>query len=790
MTSPTLRIARRLRRTWRTRPPRVAGSALRNSTPRSAGSTRKASREPDRGLPRDGVTQPCPYPRCDKDLFTLTRRAISGLADQPYPEGAVAWGATGVYRLHAGDIRILGRGRHQGHEGQRSVIKQARPRLSRGATLVRPDPRRRLALRPARGTPWPRQVPGHSSTPNAKRSSMSSARSPADSGRRRPCAPTAPQPCWTCLARGWPRSVRAARGARSGRLTSGLLGHAAVAQARHQARPRGRRPRRATRSRRVPRGAGRGGRGGGPARRRATGRDRDIRALARGVRVATARAARAHGPGRRAVDRLAEARSPDPHRHDRARGARGGAAHRPGGQQGLRHRRDLVRPSPGDPAGTAGRRLLTRWRPRSRGGLGPGVPGVRSAEQAPAVEDAEFLPVQLHVHAVRVAEVHTLLDAAVRAKVLHTGLVEPLLRGVELLRGDGDGQVLDPADGLAERRVLVAGEVEEPEHVAVADVKEEVAGTRVVAVLHQFHQREAKELLVEQDRLLDVLADQGEMVDALHGAGGPLTPAAQVFLAQLLPARPDLLEILALRRWHGSPPWVIAAGVRSPGIVRGVPQAQGIWAGSGAPQPGCPGCPGSGAARLCGDAAAAVQHPLHTKAPPAKRPAVQAAAFLGEDGGRHGQDRALRVRHAVPAHPAAGRPGHHAAPAGAHDEQVAGPGGEGDQHRAGLAALHDRLDGQIVRNEAPGGVERVPKPLPRGLVPDADQGGTRLPGGEFAAGRDPGQNRRQGGTTVAGQVLCVAQRAEAARRAARADDDPTYAGHGSAPSSRVELVAR
>jgi mRNA-degrading endonuclease RelE of RelBE toxin-antitoxin system len=43
----------------------------------------------------------------DKDLFTRTRRAISALADQPYPGGAVAWGATGVYRLHAGDIRIL-----------------------------------------------------------------------------------------------------------------------------------------------------------------------------------------------------------------------------------------------------------------------------------------------------------------------------------------------------------------------------------------------------------------------------------------------------------------------------------------------------------------------------------------------------------------------------------------------------------------------------------------------------------------------------------------------------------
>jgi hypothetical protein len=38
----------------------------------------------------------------DKDLFTRTRRPISALADKPYPESAVAWGATGVYRLHAG----------------------------------------------------------------------------------------------------------------------------------------------------------------------------------------------------------------------------------------------------------------------------------------------------------------------------------------------------------------------------------------------------------------------------------------------------------------------------------------------------------------------------------------------------------------------------------------------------------------------------------------------------------------------------------------------------------------
>lgn len=43
----------------------------------------------------------------DKDLFTRTRQAIARLADQPRPENAVAWGATGIYRLHAGGIRIL-----------------------------------------------------------------------------------------------------------------------------------------------------------------------------------------------------------------------------------------------------------------------------------------------------------------------------------------------------------------------------------------------------------------------------------------------------------------------------------------------------------------------------------------------------------------------------------------------------------------------------------------------------------------------------------------------------------
>jgi mRNA-degrading endonuclease RelE of RelBE toxin-antitoxin system len=43
----------------------------------------------------------------DKDLFVRTRRDVALSADEPHPAGAVAWGATGICRLHAGDIRIL-----------------------------------------------------------------------------------------------------------------------------------------------------------------------------------------------------------------------------------------------------------------------------------------------------------------------------------------------------------------------------------------------------------------------------------------------------------------------------------------------------------------------------------------------------------------------------------------------------------------------------------------------------------------------------------------------------------
>jgi mRNA-degrading endonuclease RelE of RelBE toxin-antitoxin system len=43
----------------------------------------------------------------DKDAFTEVRRAMSALADQPRPDAAVAWGDSGIYRLHLAGIRIL-----------------------------------------------------------------------------------------------------------------------------------------------------------------------------------------------------------------------------------------------------------------------------------------------------------------------------------------------------------------------------------------------------------------------------------------------------------------------------------------------------------------------------------------------------------------------------------------------------------------------------------------------------------------------------------------------------------
>ena len=101
-----------------------------------------------------------------------------------------------------------------------------------------------------------------------------------------------------------------------------------------------------------------------------------------------------------------------------------------------------------------------------------------------------------------------------------------------------DRDVLDAAEPFRHRLEAEAGEVEEGEHVAVADVEEEVRLTFVVTVLEQLDQREADQVLIEADRALGVGADRARgdarrrPVDAGRASFGP-----QVLLAQLAPRR-------------------------------------------------------------------------------------------------------------------------------------------------------------------------------------------------------------------------------------------------------------
>jgi hypothetical protein len=77
-----------------------------------------------------------------------------------------------------------------------------------------------------------------------------------------------------------------------------------------------------------------------------------------------------------------------------------------------------------------------------------------------------------------------------------------------------------------------------------------VAGAGVVAVLHELDQREPEQLLVEPDRLLDVPADQREVVHPLHGRCGALGGVGEVALLQLHPSGTDRLELGSLWLRH------------------------------------------------------------------------------------------------------------------------------------------------------------------------------------------------------------------------------------------------
>ncbi len=96
----------------------------------------------------------------------------------------------------------------------------------------------------------------------------------------------------------------------------------------------------------------------------------------------------------------------------------------------------------------------------------------------------------------------------------HAGRVELGLEVLPPLGRHRQGQVLQPAEHLGVGPEVEAGEVEERQRVAVADVEEEVGGAPVVTVLEHVGEGELEQVLVEAHGLLHVGAQQGHVVHA------------------------------------------------------------------------------------------------------------------------------------------------------------------------------------------------------------------------------------------------------------------------------------
>ena len=88
--------------------------------------------------------------------------------------------------------------------------------------------------------------------------------------------------------------------------------------------------------------------------------------------------------------------------------------------------------------------------------------------------------------------------------------------------------MVEPAEYLGVGTEPEVGKVEEGQRVVVTEVEEEMGRSLVVAVLEQLDQREAKEVLVEADRPLDIGAEQRHVVHAAGGRGGSACRRTQV----------------------------------------------------------------------------------------------------------------------------------------------------------------------------------------------------------------------------------------------------------------------
>ena len=96
--------------------------------------------------------------------------------------------------------------------------------------------------------------------------------------------------------------------------------------------------------------------------------------------------------------------------------------------------------------------------------------------------------------------------------------------------------MVEVAERLHVGAEVEAGEVEEREQVPVAHVEEEVRRPLVVPVAEQLGERELQEALVELDRLLDIGADQRDVVDAAGRRG-------RAALGDVLSSEPGALSL-------------------------------------------------------------------------------------------------------------------------------------------------------------------------------------------------------------------------------------------------------
>ena len=119
--------------------------------------------------------------------------------------------------------------------------------------------------------------------------------------------------------------------------------------------------------------------------------------------------------------------------------------------------------------------------------------------------------------------------------------------GVPLRPVDRDGEVVEAAEHFGVRLEAEVREVEEGQRVVVSQVEEQVGRPLVVPVLEELGQREAEEALVEPDGLLDVGAQQRNVVDTPGGRRRALRRLLQVRGAQPLPLRRRGLEVDAHR---------------------------------------------------------------------------------------------------------------------------------------------------------------------------------------------------------------------------------------------------